>query len=92
VVKVVKKTKKISKNIPKNIFKGIVKYVLGRKDDIRTHFEGHTEKVAGFIHYVKRHKNSVLSMQQLKKFLHSKKNEEYAKLMRIFRYNSIIIH
>jgi hypothetical protein len=63
LTKIPKKTKKISKNIPKNIFKGIVKYVLGKKDDIKAHFVEHPEKVGGFVHYVKRHKNSVLSMQ-----------------------------
>lgn len=52
----------MSKNIPKNIFKGIIKYILGKKDDIRTYFHNDQEKVSGFIKYIKHCKNTVLSM------------------------------
>lgn len=54
--------KNISKNIPKNIFKGLIKYVVGKKDDIRRYFSGDNDKVDKFLLFAKKKKNSVLSM------------------------------
>jgi hypothetical protein len=84
-------TKNVSKNIPKNCFKGLVKYIMGKKAEIKTHIIPQDDKLAQFYTYVKKHRTKVLTMQQFSWFLRSADNPLNALTLRIMRYFILII-
>lgn len=76
--------KKISKNIPKNVFKGLIKYMTGKKNEIQT-ILGDEEDFKDFLMFVKKYKNSVLTLGQLSGFIRSQDNKKYSRIIRSFR-------
>jgi hypothetical protein len=61
--------------------------MLGKKTEIYTKLASSPEEASKFMAYIKRNRNNVLTLLQLKQFLTSSENERFARIIRVITYS-----